>query len=170
MTNNEAIKPRHLETIRTVTSGAAPLGAADVERFHKKTGGKVNLLQLYGLTEASPIITIQTPKAERGIKIGGSGFLIPNTECKVVSLDNTTTQSLGPNQSGELYFRGPQNMKGYYNNETATRETLDENGWLKTGDIGYYDEDGHFFITDRLKELIKVSAFEAKTLFSFVAL
>ena len=64
--------------------------------------------------------------------------------------------NLGPHQTGELYLRGPQIMKGYLNNETATRETLVEDGYLRTGDVAYYDKEGFFFIVDRTKELIKV--------------
>lgn len=89
-------------------SAAAPLGAADVERFHKKTEGKTDLIQLYGLTETSPVITLQTSKVAEGIKIGGSGFLVPNTECKVVPLNETEHPGLGPGEPGELLFRGPQ--------------------------------------------------------------
>lgn len=63
---------------------------------------------------------------------------------------------LPPRQQGEVHIRGPQIMQGYHNNAQATKETIDDEGWLKTGDIGYVDEEGQFFITDRLKELIKV--------------
>lgn len=89
-------------------SAAAPLGATDVERFHKKTKGAVDLIQLYGLTETSPVITLQSSKVEDGIKIGGSGLLVPNTECKVVPLDDLDHPGLGPGTSGELLFKGPQ--------------------------------------------------------------
>lgn len=108
MTDNPAIKPHYLETVRTLISAAAPLGAADVERFHKKTEGKTELIQLYGLTEASPVVTLQCSKLVDGVKIGGSGLLLPNTECKVVPLNETEHPGLGPNETGELLFRGPQ--------------------------------------------------------------
>lgn len=94
--------------MRTIVSAAAPLGAADVERFHRKTGGKIDLLQLYGLTETSPVVTTQTKKLKGGIKIGGSGLLIPNVECKVVPVDKVDHPGLGPKEQGELFFRGPQ--------------------------------------------------------------
>lgn len=111
MTENAAIKPKHLETVRAVMSAAAPLGAADVERFYRKTGEKIDLLQLYGLTETSPVLTTQTKKAEGGIKIGGSGLLVPNAECKVIPVDEATHSGLGPNEAGELLFKGPQVFK-----------------------------------------------------------
>lgn len=108
MTDNPAIRSKHLETVRAVISAAAPLGAADVERFHKKTGGTIDLLQLYGLTETSPVLTTQTKNVPGGIKTGGSGLLVPNTECKVVPVDDVDHPGLGPNQAGELLFKGPQ--------------------------------------------------------------
>lgn len=70
-------------------------------------------------------------------------------------VDIETRQKLGPNQKGEICIKGPVIMKGYAGNKTATRDMLDNEGYLKTGDIGYYDQDGTFFIVDRLKELIK---------------
>ncbi|HET6892794.1 MAG TPA: AMP-binding protein, partial [Pyrinomonadaceae bacterium] len=81
------------------------------------------------------------------------GVCAPNTECKVVDLETGAT--LGPNQEGEICVRGPQIMKGYLNRPDATAETIDSEGWLHTGDIGYADQDGHFYIVDRAKELIK---------------
>lgn len=94
--------------MKTITSGAAPLGAADIERMHEKTNGRVNLLQAYGLTETSPGTHAQTNQLKNGIKIGGSGFLLPNTEAKIVAPDDPDRSGLGPNQSGEILIRGPQ--------------------------------------------------------------
>lgn len=108
ITENPAIQPKHLQTIRTIISGAAPLGAADVERFHRKAANKIDLIQLYGLTETSPVVTIQSGKVVGGIKIGGSGLLVPNAECKVVPVNETSHPGLEANERGELLFRGPQ--------------------------------------------------------------
>ena len=71
-----------------------------------------------------------------------------------------TNEALGPNEEGEICVRGGLVMKRYVGNEEATKNTIDEEGWLHTGDIGYYDEDGFFFITDRMKELIKYKGFQ----------
>jgi acyl-CoA synthetase (AMP-forming)/AMP-acid ligase II len=75
-------------------------------------------------------------------------------------LDPATGNELGPNQEGEVCVRGPQIMKGYLNNPEATARTIDADNWLHTGDIGYADDEGHFFIVDRVKELIKYKGFQ----------
>ena len=89
---------------------------------------------------------------------GSVGTAAPNTEVKLV--DPATGVELGPNQEGEVCVRGPQIMKGYLNNTEATARTVDADNWLHTGDIGYADENGHFFIVDRVKELIKYKGFQ----------
>lgn len=88
------------------------------------------------------------------------GGPVPQTEVKIVDINDPTFKGLGPNESGEVVVRGPQNMKGYLNNNQATDETLLADNWLRTGDLGHYDEDGYFYVTDRLKELIKVKGFQ----------
>jgi acyl-CoA synthetase (AMP-forming)/AMP-acid ligase II len=90
--------------------------------------------------------------------LGSIGPLIPNTQCKVVDVDDNT--ELGTGQSGELWIQGPQVMKGYLNNPDATAATVDAQGWLHTGDIGYCDAQGYFFLVDRLKELIKYKGYQ----------
>jgi acyl-CoA synthetase (AMP-forming)/AMP-acid ligase II len=89
---------------------------------------------------------------------GSIGICIPNTECRIV--DYETGKDLGTGMQGELWIRGPQVMKGYLNNEEATNQTIDPEGWLKTGDIAEVDEDGYFKIVDRVKELIKYKGFQ----------
>lgn len=84
----------------------------------------------------------------------------PDTEAKIVRVSDESLQGIGPNESGELLVRGPQVMLGYHNNDEATKDTITSDGWLRTGDIGYYDENQCFYITDRLKELIKVKGFQ----------
>lgn len=91
-------------------------------------------------------------------KAGCIGQVNPEVYCKVVDPD--TGRVCGPNEPGELCFRGRTLMKGYLGNEKATRETIDSAGWLHTGDVGYYDEHRHFYIVDRLKELIKFKGFQ----------
>jgi acyl-CoA synthetase (AMP-forming)/AMP-acid ligase II len=92
------------------------------------------------------------------MKLGAVGTAAPNTEVKLV--DPATGAALGANQEGEICVRGPQVMKGYLNNAEATARTVDSDNWLHTGDIGYADEDGHFFVVDRVKELIKYKGYQ----------
>ena len=92
-------------------------------------------------------------------QLGSCGHLISRTKGKIVDLE-TGELALGPYQQGELCLSGPQIMKGYFNNEQATKEMIGSDGWLKTGDVAYYDDDGNFSIVDRLKELIKVKGFQ----------
>lgn len=95
-----------------------------------------------------------------GKNFGSVGYPSPGTEAKIVRLDDPQFRGLGPNESGELLVRGPQIMLGYHNNDMATNDTVTIDGWLRTGDIAYYDENHEFYITDRLKELIKVKGFQ----------
>jgi acyl-CoA synthetase (AMP-forming)/AMP-acid ligase II len=144
-----------LPNLKTIFSGAAPLGEdltrACMERFN------CQIRQGYGMTETSPV-THSSPAPPLEIKFGSVGVPAPNTECKIVDLE--TGEALGPGQRGELCVRGPQIMKGYLNKPEATAQTIDSDGWLHTGDIGYGDEDSHFFIVDRAKELIKYKGFQ----------
>jgi acyl-CoA synthetase (AMP-forming)/AMP-acid ligase II len=144
-----------LSHLRIAMSAAAPLSREVEETVARRLGCLV--VQGWGLTETSPDVTLSPIDAER-IRIGSVGQCVPNSECKVV--DIATGAELGPNQEGEIWARGPQIMKGYLNNPAATADMLDSDGWLHTGDIGYFDEDGYFFIVDRLKELIKYKGYQ----------
>jgi acyl-CoA synthetase (AMP-forming)/AMP-acid ligase II len=144
-----------LSTLRVVNSGGAPLGEGLMRRCETRLGCKV--IQSYGLTEASPV-THSPNAAGPWSKLGSIGACIPNTECIVVEIE--TGAELGANQPGELWVRGPQVMKGYLNRPEATAQTITPDGWLRTGDIGYADEDGDFYLIDRLKELIKYKAYQ----------
>jgi len=136
-----------LSRLRTLFSGAAPLGTAVAGAASTRLGCAVT--QGYGLTETSPV----THAARAGSKTAGIGPPVPNTEVKI--LDIVTGAELGSNQEGEICIRGPQVMKGYLNRPDATAAMIDPDGWLHTGDVGYADSDGCFFIVDRVKELIK---------------
>ncbi len=113
------------------------------------------MVQGYGMTELSPV-THATPTGK--YKAGSIGVLVPSTECRIVEPESGG--DLGVGEDGELWVRGPQVMRGYLNNDEATRTTIDSEGWLHTGDIGHVDGDGHFTIVDRLKELIKYNGFQ----------
>jgi acyl-CoA synthetase (AMP-forming)/AMP-acid ligase II len=144
-----------VSTLRTIFSGAAPLGESLTRECMERLNCEIR--QGYGMTETSPV-THSSPPGKDGIKFGSVGVCAPNTECKVVDLE--TEEALGPNQEGEICVRGPQIMKGYLNRPDATAQTIDSEGWLHTGDIGYADQDGHFYIVDRAKELIKYKGFQ----------
>jgi acyl-CoA synthetase (AMP-forming)/AMP-acid ligase II len=139
-----------LSQLRVILSAAAPLGKELQEAYATRLGCLV--VQAWGMTETSPDVTFH-PLTPGSIKWGSAGVCVPNSECKVV--DFRTGEELGPHQEGEICARGPQIMKGYLNNSTATAAMLEADGWLHTGDIGYFDEDGFVYIVDRLKELIK---------------
>lgn len=142
-----------LSSLECVFSGAAPLGAELAHEASARLGCEV--VQGYGMTELSPV-SHTTPTGM--FKPGTIGVLIPSTESRIV--DPETGKDLGIGEDGEIWVRGPQVMPGYLNNEQATKETIDADGWLHTGDIGHVDEDGHFTIVDRLKELIKFKGFQ----------
>ena len=139
-----------LSRLRTVFSGAAPLKEDLAEAARARLGCSV--VQGYGLTETSPVTHATRAGGDR-ISLASIGPPVPNTEVKVV--DVVSQAELGPNEEGEICVRGPQVMKGYLNRPDATAAMIDADGWLHTGDIGFADERGCFFIVDRLKELIK---------------
>lgn len=144
-----------LSSLRMLFSGAAPLGPELSRECIQRIG--CGLRQGYGMTETSPV-THSSPAEQSKMKLGSVGPPAPNTEVKVV--DPATGEELGANQEGEICVRGPQIMKGYLNNAEATARTIDADNWLHTGDIGYADEDGHFFVVDRVKELIKYKGYQ----------
>ncbi len=132
--------------------GAAPLTRAIKEDFESKTGGR--MIEGYGLTEA---VTAIAANPYHGLhKIGSIGIPFPDVDMKIVSLDGT--RDLPPGEQGEIVLRSPTVMLGYYKMPEETAKTIVD-GWLFTGDIGYMDEDGYFYITDRKKELIIVGGF-----------
>lgn len=139
-----------LPKLKTIFSGAAPLGEELTRACMDRLG--ITVRQGYGMTETSPV-THSSPAPPLEVRFGSVGVAAPNTECKIIDLE--TGAPLGPGEKGEVCVRGPQVMTGYLNNPEATAQTIDADGWLHTGDIGYVDEDGHFFIVDRAKELIK---------------
>jgi len=145
----------HFPKLKTIFSGAAPLD----ENLTRACTRRLNcqIRQGYGMTETSPV-THSSPADSNQIKFGSIGVPVPNTKCKILSLE--TGEALGPDMRGEICIRGPQIMKGYLNRPEATALTIDSEGWLHTGDIGYADVDGHFYIVDRAKELIKYKGFQ----------
>jgi acyl-CoA synthetase (AMP-forming)/AMP-acid ligase II len=130
-----------LSSLSVVGSGGAPTGA-DVTRAASERLG-CTFAEGYGITEFGPMVALPMVGA---VRHGSVGFLVPGTEGQIVD--------------GEVWVRGPQVMSGYLGNAEATAATVDADGWLHTGDLGRFDEDGYLFLGDRLKELIKVKGFQ----------
>ena len=139
-----------LSALKFVLSGAAPLSAEVTTACQERLD--VVMQQGYGMTEMSPVTHIDVDDPSK-IKMGAIGHPVANTDCKIVSIEDGS--ELDKNQEGELWVRGPQAMLGYLNNPEATAESIDDEGWYHTGDVAYVDDDGFFFIVDRVKELIK---------------
>ncbi len=152
LAKHPAVDNFDLSSLRKIFCGAAPLGAELAEEAAERIGCAV--VQGYGMTELSPI---SHATAGDDAKAGSSGITVPNTECRLVD-ENGEDQ--GVDGRGELWVRGPQVMKGYLNNPEATAATIDEDGWLHTGDVAVIDADGHTYIVDRVKELIKYKGFQ----------
>jgi acyl-CoA synthetase (AMP-forming)/AMP-acid ligase II len=115
------------------------------------------VVQGYGMTEASPV-THLSPTRNAPLKPGSIGRAVSNTEVKIVKIG--TDQEAAVGEAGELWIRGPQIMRGYLNKPEETSACLDAEGWYHTGDVGYVDDEGSFFIVDRTKELIKYKGFQ----------
>jgi acyl-CoA synthetase (AMP-forming)/AMP-acid ligase II len=143
-----------LSSVRVVFSGAAPLDAKTAGECAQRIGCRV--IQGYGLTETSPV-THAVPNTVEDMPPGTVGYALPNTECRVLSAEGA---ELGPGEDGEICIRGPQVMRGYLNNEAATASSIDGEAFFHTGDIGHVDEDGWWYIVDRLKELIKYKGYQ----------
>ncbi|CAL8133769.1 unnamed protein product [Prunus armeniaca] len=148
-----------LSSIRVLKCGGAPLGK-ELEDTVRAKFPNVTLGQGYGMTEAGPVLTMSLAFAKQPfeVKPGGCGTVVRNARLKIV--DPETGASLPRNQPGEICIRGDQIMKGYLNDPESTRATIDKEGWLHTGDIGFVDDDEELFIVDRLKELIKYKGFQ----------
>jgi thioester reductase-like protein len=144
----------NLSSLRVLTSAAAPLSHQLIEECEQRLPNCV-VKQAYGTTETC--LNTHTPDERDKIKPGSVGQCLSHVECQIVDVD--TQQPLGFNQAGELWVRGPHIMKGYLNNPDATVNTIDRDGWFHTGDIVYVDEDGYFYIVDRIKELIKCNGY-----------
>ena len=143
-----------LSRLRFINSGAAPLGRELAQAAAQRLGCYV--VQGYGLTETSPVSHFGVDPTKDDISSVGSP--IPNTECLIVNVESGQPVERG--SLGEVWIRGPQVMQGYLNNPQATAHTVDAEGWLRTGDIGYADEKSFFYIVDRLKELIKYKGYQ----------
>jgi acyl-CoA synthetase (AMP-forming)/AMP-acid ligase II len=139
-----------LPQLRAALVSAAPLSAELAAEFTQRTGAMV--YQAYGMTELAGASHLGSLDPARN-KPGSGGSLMGSAEARVVSVE--TGADVGPGERGEVWVRGPFRMEGYFQDPAATAHTIDRDGWLHTGDIGYVDGDGDLWIVDRVKELIK---------------
>jgi acyl-CoA synthetase (AMP-forming)/AMP-acid ligase II len=142
-----------VSSLRAVGVGAAPFGADAEQRCADRLGCRTG--QGLGMTEATCLVAAAPLDRPRR---GSVGRLLPNTEARIVDPDSGA--DLAPGRSGELWVRGPQLMRGYRDRPEATAHTIDAAGWLHTGDLCYFDEDGYLYVVDRLKELIKCKGYQ----------
>ena len=148
-----------LSSLRMMNSGAAPLTQELVEAVYARI--KTGIKQGYGLSETSPTTHTQ-PWEEWHSSVGSVGKLLPNMEAKYMTLpdDGSDPREVSMGEVGELYLRGDNVFQGYHDNPAATQDSLSADGWFRTGDVGYQDAKGNFYITDRVKELIKYKGFQ----------
>jgi acyl-CoA synthetase (AMP-forming)/AMP-acid ligase II len=152
LVNSPEIANYNLDSLTRVKSGGAAVPLEILNRFKALTG--VSIMEGYGLSETIAQVTINPPHRP---KLGTVGIPVYDVEVKVVSLEDPEIE-LGVGQAGELVFKGPQIMLGYWQKPEATAEVL-KDGWLRTGDIGVLDEEGYITIVGRAKELIKSSGY-----------
>lgn len=151
--NHPDISKYDLSSIEACMSGSAPLPLEVQEQFEKVTGGK--LVEGFGLSETSPVTHANFIWDQPRVK-GSIGIPWPDTDSVILSLE--TGEELPPNEIGEIAIKGPQVMKGYWNRPEDTESTF-KNGWLLTGDLGYMDENGFFYVVERKKDTIIAGGF-----------
>lgn len=165
--NHDTLAKRDLSSLQMIRSGSAPL-SPELERVCEQLFPGASVAQGYGMTEMSPVVAA-VPRGEVGGDriYGSAGKLVADTELRIVKVedhqqsgaDKSSGIDCAPGEYGEIWFRGPQMMKGYLNEEDTAATMQD--GWYRTGDIGYYEEKtGQLVVTDRLKELIKYKGFQ----------
>ena len=154
LAKHPAVEGFDSSSLEMIMCGAAPLDSAIETLCSERISTRVQ--QGYGLTEASPV-THCTPLSDP-LNPGAIGKLLPNTQARLVDVE--TGRDAEPGSPGEVWVRGPQVMLGYLNDDQATAHTLDDDGWLRTGDIAVFTEDRGWRIVDRLKELIKFNGYQ----------
>ncbi|XP_068249585.1 probable 4-coumarate--CoA ligase 3 [Palaemon carinicauda] len=138
-----------ISSLKKMFCAAAPLSGDVQDALQKRTGGNLTVGQAYGMTESVAPVTMCSQEN----RVGSVGQVTAYMQVKIADLESRSP--LGPMQEGEICVKGPAIMAGYYRNETATSSAFDQDGWLLTGDVGYYDQDGFIYVVDRIKEIIK---------------
>jgi long-chain acyl-CoA synthetase len=154
--NHKDVASYDLHSIKACLSGSAPLPMDVQEKFGEITGGR--LVEGFGMTESSPVTHANPVFGQR--KAGSIGVPLPDTEAKIIDMETGASLPFDGEATGELCVRGPQVMKGYWNQPEETAATVDAEGWLHTGDICKVDPDGYFYIVDRKKDMINSSGFK----------
>jgi len=149
--NFEPFRNTNLSKLQFMSAGGTALQQNVAKEWFDLTG--VEITEGFGMTETSPVVSMN-PKG--GIKMGTVGIPVPSTDVRIVNDEGTP---VAQGESGEIQVKGPQVMKGYYNRPEATAKTITSEGWLNTGDIGVFDEEGYLKIVDRKKDMILVSGF-----------
>jgi long-chain acyl-CoA synthetase len=151
--NHPDSKKADLTSVKGCFSGSAPLPVAILQDFEAMTGGTI--VEGFGMTETSPVTHCNPVKGKR--KVGSIGIPLPDTDARIVDLEDGTRE-LGAGEEGELLVRGPQIMPGYWNRPEETADAL-KGGWMHTGDLARFDEDGYFWICGRKKDMIIASGY-----------
>lgn len=178
LANHPLVTSDHLASLRQINVGAAPSGPTLISQFYKKAAPYTIYKEGWGSTEVAGAGTGVCRPYNEGIKRGSVSTILPNLRLQVGQInrskdistnkidhlhqirDVTSDKPLGPNSVGEIVVKGPHCMMGYSNNQEANKQTFDDQGWMRTGDVGYYEEDGFLYIVDRIKELIKVKGLQ----------
>ncbi|XP_058805438.1 uncharacterized protein LOC131672315 [Phymastichus coffea] len=146
---SKSLKKHKLDCLKVVLTGGSKVSRPILKEF-KESLPNCAVAQAYGMTELGGVVSAQTKDCT---KIESVGFVIPNMQLKII--DELSNKALGPNEVGEMCVKSDDKMLCYYRNPEATKATIDEDGWIHTGDRGYYAENGELFIVDRIKEVMK---------------
>ncbi|MFX1513840.1 MAG: AMP-binding protein [Promethearchaeota archaeon] len=150
------IPPEVLDNISLYVSGAAPFPPEAIRQFEKQFHSENKFVEVYGMTETAVLATVNPMFGEK--KIGTVGLPLPDTDIKLVDVE--TGKEVGIGTPGEVLIKGPQVTKKYHNKPEATAKTFDKDGYVHTGDVGVFDEDGYLKIVDRTKDMLIVSGFK----------
>ncbi|KAL1623044.1 hypothetical protein SLS56_008455 [Neofusicoccum ribis] len=155
LTRDPEVKNYDLLSLQNVFSAAAPLPLSLAEQFYNTFHVKIK--QIYGMTETGPVILYQASQ-EDNMLMGSAGRLLPSMTAKIVS--TSTLEELLTGREGELWIKGPSIFVGYHRNADATADSFGPDGYFKTGDLGYFDNQGNFFITGRKEQIVKYNGYQ----------